>query len=368
MAQNRQILKAHAAAFLRSPMTVSRMKTVPSSSFSEPAGIDHQDTDHGKKVVIPVINAVQTNVSNWDDIRLPSSVETQNKTDELTSESEYDEALTWYNIEFASSFLGKELNADGSLSMGLGDYETISNDMYLFNIPGRFSHGWSAADADPIILDILDWVTTKSVDDFNKILNPLIARYGNDYRVQHYADAAGDAYMWKNVEMYEYVICWQNTDGTVDIRWTYSASKDSNSNDSDLDDNLKADADKMREYASYIKGAASDVLRDYPNFEDDGDTYYQCEDQLFGITGYYKFEYFENEISSVRFTWVPSDWRADEGYVVSCLTECFGYYSESGELLDDECICYVWKNITDDNISISYYIAEDEGEILIRQE
>lgn len=310
----------------------------------------------------------ECNVSNWDDIRLPSSVETQNKTDEPTSESEYDEALTWYNIEFASSFLGKELNADGSLSMGLGDYETISNDMYLFNIPGRFSHGWSAADADPIILDILDWVTTKSVDDFNKILNPLIARYGNDYRVQHYADAAGDAYMWKNVEMYEYVICWQNTDGTVDIRWTYSASKDSNSNDSDLDDNLKADADKMREYASYIKGAASDVLRDYPNFEDDGDTYYQCEDQLFGITGYYKFEYFENEISSVRFTWVPSDWRADEGYVVSCLTECFGYYSESGELLDDEWICYVWKNITDDNISISYYIAEDEGEILIRQE
>ena len=284
-----------------------------------------------------------------------------------TTDVEYDEYLTWYNIEFASSFLGKELNADGSLSMGPGDYEVLSNDMYLFDIPGRCSHGWSSAAADPVIIDILDWVTTKPVDDFNKILTPLIKRYGDDYRVQHYDDAAGDAYMWKNVEMYEYVICWQNTDGTVDIRWTYPALKESNNNHSDLDEDLKADVDRMREYASYIKGAASNVLRDYPSFEDDGDTYYQCEDQLFGITGYYKFEYFEGQISSVRFTWVPSDWRADEGYVVSCLTECFGYYNESAELLDDEWICYVWENITDDNINVSYYIAEDEGEILIRQ-
>ena len=309
----------------------------------------------------------ECNVSNWDDIRLPSSVVTQNETAEPTSESESDEALTWYNIKFASSFLGKELNKDGSLSLGPGDYEALSNDMYLFDIPGRFSHGMSSADADPVIVDILDWVTTKSVDDFNTILNPLIDRYGDDYRVQYYNDAGVDAYMWKDVEMYEYVICWQNTDGTVDIRWTYPALKESNGNYSDLDRDLKADVDKMREYASYIRGAASNVLRDYPSFEDDGDTYYQCEDQLFGITGYYKFEYFEGQISSVRFTWAPSDWRADEGYVVSCLTECFGYYIESAELLDDEWICYVWENLTDDNINISYYIAEEEGELIIRK-
>ena len=134
----------------------------------------------------------------------------------------YDQSLTWYNVELASSFLGKELNADGSLSMGPSDYEVLSNDMYLFGIPGRCSHGWSSVAEDPVIIDILDWVTTKPVDDFNIILNPLIGRYGNDYRIQHYNDAAGDAYMWKNVEMYEYVICWQNADGTVDIRWTIS--------------------------------------------------------------------------------------------------------------------------------------------------
>ena len=76
--------------------------------------------------------------------------------------------------------------------MGPGDYEAMSNDMYLFDIPGRFSHGMSSADVDPVIVDILDWVTTKPVDDFNKILNPLIERYGDGYRVQHYNDAAGD--------------------------------------------------------------------------------------------------------------------------------------------------------------------------------
>ena len=157
---------------------------------------------------------------------LDNIVNSQREDETDATDVEYDEYLTWYNVEFASSFLGKELNADGSLSMGPGDYEAMSNDMYLFDIPGRFSHGWSSADAEPVIIDILDWVTTKSVDDFNKILNPLIERYGDDYRVQHYDDAAGDAYMWKNVEIYEYVICWQNTDGTVDIRWMVNTKTD----------------------------------------------------------------------------------------------------------------------------------------------
>ena len=141
-------------------------------------------------------------------------------SDDSEQPKQYDEYLTWYNIEFASSFLGKELNADGSLTMGPEDYEVISNDMYLFDIPGRFSHGMSSSNTNPVIIDILDWVTTEAVDDFDYILNPMIERYGDDYRIQHYDDAAGDAYMWKNVEMYEYVICWQNADGTVDIRWT----------------------------------------------------------------------------------------------------------------------------------------------------
>lgn len=162
----------------------------------------------------------QSNVSNWKDIKLPSDESSYNETIESSPNSDYDEYLTWYNIEFASSFLGEELNEDGSLTMGPGDYEAMSNDMYLFDIPGRFSHGMSSADADPVIVDILDWVTTKPIDNFNKILNPLIERYGDDYRVQHYNDADGDAYMWKNVEIYEYVICWQNSDGTVNIRWT----------------------------------------------------------------------------------------------------------------------------------------------------
>ena len=157
---------------------------------------------------------------------LDNIVNSQREDETDATDVGYDEYLTWYNVEFASSFLGKELNADGSLSMGPGDYEAMSNDMYLFDIPGRFSHGWSSADAEPVIIDILDWVTTKSVDDFNKILNPLIERYGDDYRVQHYDDAAGDAYMWKNVEIYEYVICWQNTDGTVDIRWMVNTKTD----------------------------------------------------------------------------------------------------------------------------------------------
>ena len=37
-----------------------------------------------------------------------------------------------------------------------------------------------------------------------------------------------------------------------------------------LDESLKTDLEKMKEYASYIKGAEANVLKDYPHFEDEG--------------------------------------------------------------------------------------------------
>lgn len=129
---------------------------------------------------------------------------------------------------------------------------------------------------------------------------------------------------------------------------------------------ISVSLDKMKEYASYIKGKDTEVLKSYPNFEDDGDTYYQCEDQLFGITGFYKFEYFEGQISSVRFTWIPDDWHTDEEYVVDCLKNCLGDYTNYVELLEDEWLCYSWDYTNADNLEVSYYIAEDEGEIIIR--
>ena len=110
------------------------------------------------------------------------------------------------------------------------------------------------------------------------------------------------------------------------------------------------------------------MLKDYPDFVDDGDTYYQCEDQLFELAGHYKFEYFEGNISSVRFTWIPADWRNDEEYVVECLNKCFGDYTGFSELLDNEWLCYSWEYTTDDNLKVAYYIAEDEGEIIFRVE
>ena len=133
-------------------------------------------------------------------------------------EREYEEYITWYNIDFASSFLGETLNDDGSISMGDGDYEAITNDMYLFGIPGRFTHGTTADGSASSTVDMLDWVSTESVINIEDVLNPLIEKYGDNYRLQYYDDASCDAYMWKNVDKYEYVICWQGN-GRIAIRW-----------------------------------------------------------------------------------------------------------------------------------------------------
>lgn len=133
-------------------------------------------------------------------------------------EREYEEYITWYNIDFASSFLGETLNDDVSISMGDGDYETITNNMYIFGIPGRFTHGTTADGSASSTVDMLNWDSTESVMNIEDVLNPLIEKYGDNYRLQYYDDASCEAYMWKNVDQYEYVICWLSN-GIVSIRW-----------------------------------------------------------------------------------------------------------------------------------------------------
>ena len=290
----------------------------------------------------------QCNVSKWKDIRVSSS------------NTEYDKyLLDKEKIEYASKILGRRCDESGNISLNADLGNFINGDNPLFGEDGHFELGAYAEDSKGLKIDTLDWVSNGKVKDFSKIVTALQALYGEPF----YTNAIGDEYAWSDIGIYEEILCVRNKDKTVTIRWGYRVSDPENQI---LDENLKTDLEKIKEYASYIKGAESNVLKDYPHFEDDGDTYYQCEDQLFGISGHYKFEYFEGKISSVRFTWIPADWHNDEEYVVECLKKCFGDFTGYSELLDDEWFCYTWEDTTADNLKVSYYIAEDEGEILIR--
>ncbi len=262
-------------------------------------------------------------------------------------------------IEYASKILGRRCDESGNISLNadLGNFINGSNP--LFGEDGHFELGAYAEDSKGLKIDTLDWLSNGKVKDFSKIVSALKSIYGEPAD----SNIFGTKYEWTNIGIYSSILCERNADKSVKIRWVYRIS---DPEDQVLDGTMKTDLEKLLEYASYINGAAENVLKDYPHFEDDGDTYYQNMDSLFEIEGYYKFEYFKGNITAVRFTWIPTDWRNDEEYVVECLKKCFGDFTGYSELLDDEWFCYTWEDTTADNLKVSYYIAEDEGEILVR--
>ena len=262
-------------------------------------------------------------------------------------------------IDYASKILGRRCDESGNISLNADLGNFINGDNPLFGEDGHFELGAYSEDSIGLKIDTLDWVSDDKVQDFSKVVSSLKALYGEPAE----SNIFGTKYEWTDIGIYTSVLCERDVDKSVKIRWTYRIS---NPEDQVLDGTMKTDLEKLLKYAGYINGAAENVVRDYPNFEDDGDTYYQNEDSLFEIEGYYKFEYFKGSITAIRFTWVPTDWHNDEEYMVECLKKCFGDFTGYTELLDDEWFCYSWEDTTDDNLKVSYYIAEDEGEIIVR--
>ena len=60
--------------------------------------------------------------------------------------------------------------------------------------------------------------------------------YGSVYVVKPYFDYSDDTYMWKNVDNYEYVLCWENRDNTITIRWTIDTQNFTSHNQDDSED------------------------------------------------------------------------------------------------------------------------------------
>ena len=164
----------------------------------------------------------ECNVSNWKDIKVSSSsnmqFEAESNTDKIDSDSGIDE-VTKNNINLAGGILGRKFDSDGSITVSEEEGIFLDNGASLFGIKGYFELGASSSGEDNSMIDLIDWTSNSAVDDFDVVIEALKELYGSIYVVKPYFDYSDDTYMWMDVDEYEYVLCWQNNDGSVTIRW-----------------------------------------------------------------------------------------------------------------------------------------------------
>ena len=137
---------------------------------------------------------------------------------------EHEEKLTSYNIDFASTLLGREFDPDFNMDLSTEEYEFVANEVELFGISGLYNLAYSNIGFEQGIIDMLDWTTTNAVNNMDKFIVGLKEMYGEQYSVDPSFEAfkntqSTEAYAWMNIGNYKGIICWQNADGTVSIRW-----------------------------------------------------------------------------------------------------------------------------------------------------
>lgn len=174
-----------------------------------------QEQEHRKRVkrivtiVIPIIVAIVLFVVVLN--KVTSTIQSDTKT----------------NIDYASDFLGREFDSDGSISVSDDECAFLDNGSTLWGIKGHYELGVSYVGQVNFTLDLIDWTSDVSVDNFDTIMNGLKKLYGpiDVINPDEFYDSDYDydtVYMWEDVDQYSHVLCWQNNDGSATIRWKIS--------------------------------------------------------------------------------------------------------------------------------------------------
>lgn len=287
------------------------------------------------------------------------------------------------NINYATSILGKDIDEDGKVNLSDNDYSFFTSDVKMFGIAGTVESGTSEVGSSLQKIDMVDWISNKGNESLTEVVEKLTGIYGSNYVVKEYEGYSDQTYMWKDIDDFEYICCWADSDNIITIRWTIELEAPVNSveqkkTSQQLSENdeysmslskeyVELDFELIHKYIDHIDKSASDFINSNQEFADDGDTYFQKQGDFLAIYGWLKMEYFEGEISSFRFTWIPNNWKNHEKYVVDSLQKYLGDDYRHTELLEDEFYCYSWDDVTEDGLDIKFYIAEDEGEIIIRK-
>lgn len=129
------------------------------------------------------------------------------------------EDITERNVNFVSQMIGRKYDSDGSITVSEEEGIFLDNGAQLFNIKGHFELGTTSSGEAKYVIDLIDWTSDSTVNDFNVVKNGLAKLYGTTFVTKSYFDYSDEAYMWKDVDEYEYVICWKNSNDTITIRW-----------------------------------------------------------------------------------------------------------------------------------------------------
>lgn len=135
--------------------------------------------------------------------------------------------VTKRNIELGSTLLGRQFDSTNSVKLSDGEYAFFTNEVELFGMQGRYVGGFTDEGKAKTIIDMLDWTTTQAECDLENLINELIDMYGIEYYVDenheiYQGNCVNDVYAWMNVSGYKCVMCWENSDGTITIRWMMS--------------------------------------------------------------------------------------------------------------------------------------------------
>ena len=153
-------------------------------------------------------------------IKILNELEGYKDSSELLSiaQEKYLIKTTQNNIDFASTLLGKQTDKNNDIELTPEEYYFITSDTYLFGYAGIFQHGFTETGGANKIIDLMDWTTNEALTDSSVLINQLEELYGQISRIQTYADHP-NTMLWESVSDYQWVLCWQNADDTVTIRW-----------------------------------------------------------------------------------------------------------------------------------------------------
>lgn len=125
-------------------------------------------------------------------------------------------------LNFADNYLGKTVNSSNHADLTDQEEDFLNQDVVLFGVTGRYHLGASSSQTGDRIVDDLRWESSDVVTDYEGFLNCLMEIYGDTYDEDYIIISIEDSdetYTWIATEKYNYVTCWQNSDGTVTLHW-----------------------------------------------------------------------------------------------------------------------------------------------------
>ena len=289
----------------------------------------------------------------------PETVMTDDKNDKNnTSESKMTDEE---KIEKGASVLGETAGEDGELTIS-EDMISFIESVELFGYEGHIEHGMTQP--DPVTnegyIDGMYWVSDdeygeKDVKKVVKGLEKIYGEYGKkDVR---YYDEIEKAYMWKNTEEFQWIVCGINSENKILIIWISDLTA---GNEADItESNIGKIYDLMGSTIVDKESGMVDLTEEYQEFV-------AAPVDLWGMAG--AVTTLEgNKGKSVDTIW----WKAEQEYDQSTydelrdkIIEKYGNYAEEYEY--DGSNFYAWEDVDGfSTIALQHHVLDGEHSIYL---